>query len=164
MLWIILVSLGLIAVIVWVLSDKYLGIDFILASFFAAVLLAVMFNGAASGSSREEYQSKPHAIANLQDGSEIEGSFFLGIGGIGENMKYTFYGEDSPGIYELKTIDAEDAKVTFTDRDPYYTFTCYRDTTSVWLSVFSDDWCDDEDITFHVPEGSIKQQYKLDAK
>lgn len=164
MLWFIIAAAVTIALIVIFWGDIYDGAEVAVIGSAAAFFLAFAFNVAFINGDTKEYQSKPHTIANIQDGSEVHGSFFLGIGGIGEDMKYSFYGEASKGVYELKTVDAEHAKVTFTDEEPYYTYTCYRDETPNWLTVFSDGWCDEDEITFHVPEGSIKTEFKLDAK
>lgn len=163
MLWIFIAVILVVLTIFFAFDDPIIGAELVGVAFATGVLLSFAMNIAFMSSNVEEYQSKPHYLANLQDVSEINGSFFLGIGGIGEDMKYSFYGETSKGVYELMTVDNEDVKITFTEGKPYYTNTCYKDKTSKVLSVFSDSFCVDE-FTFHVPEGTIKTQFKLDAK
>lgn len=100
-------------------------------------------------------------LYNLKDGSNIEGSFFLGSGRIDEKLVYTFY-ENVNGGAKLNNADADKAIVYQGNIDKPY---AKRQTSCVSHWSWLTSCVSDKRITeFHVPENSIKQNFVLDAE
>lgn len=132
---------------------------------FVGSIVALIATGITGLIFSEYYTSEPRSLVNLQDGSNVEGSFFLGIGSVGEEMKYSFYAETDSGSYKLHSVDADRAEVVFTDGDPYYTAECYRPMFGKnWDFVQAAGCYDHKNVTFYVPKGSIKTNFTLDAQ
>lgn len=112
-------------------------------------------------------RSEPQYLVNLKDGSSITGDFFIGIGHVDEEMKYSFYVETEDNIFELKTIEADEAKISYIKEGerPYLTTHCDDySALNPKLRLWSDRDCFFNDIIFYVPKGSIKSDYELDAE
>lgn len=101
-------------------------------------------------------------LESLQDGSRINGQFFLGSGYINEKMKYSFYISEENG-YKLYSIDADNAHVKYTTKKPKL---------EMFEEVVNDDFINNFSIAMdlktsyiiYVPQGSILQNYVLDAQ
>lgn len=101
-------------------------------------------------------------LESLQDGSRINGQFFLGSGYINEKMKYSFYISEENG-YKLYSIDANNAHVKYTTEKPKL---------EMFEEVVNDDFINNFSIAMdlktsyiiYVPQGSILQNYVLDAQ
>lgn len=102
-------------------------------------------------------------LVSLQDGSSVEGSFFLGCGTINEKPSYTYYVKTGENQFVLKSVGAEYCTVVYTTGKP-----CIKtirksfnsDTLNYWF--FQNTGYDRYQLC--VPEGSIKSNYILDAK
>jgi hypothetical protein len=107
------------------------------------------------------YQNVP--LASLQDSIQTTGSFYLGIGSLDNTPTYGFYTEKN-GAYQFHTVDASDATLYQDSKKPYVVQdTGCKMTKLSWL-LDCVDWNEDTYVSFHVPKGSIKSDYNLDAK
>lgn len=110
----------------------------------------------------EQYEIQ---IANLQDGSSIHGSFFLGIGQVDGIMKYTYYTK-SGEFYQLNQMDASGIRVKYTDGSPRITFMKRvldkNETINKWGIDL--DIGNKTDYIIEVPKGSVKSNFILDAQ
>lgn len=100
----------------------------------------------------------------LTDKSSMQGSFFLGSGTIGETMKYAFYIKNKDQTFRLHVIDAQQAYIKYikSGNTPYIEqikVVRSKDDRNVW-SCFIEQY----KYIFYVPNGSIKQNYTLDAQ
>jgi len=101
-------------------------------------------------------------LESLQDGSKINGQFFLGSGYINERMKYSFYISEKDG-YKLYSIEASNAHVRYTNEKPKL---------EMFDEVVTDDFVNNFSLKselntnyiIYVPKGSILQNYTLDAQ
>lgn len=103
-----------------------------------------------------------YPLKAIQDNSEMHGSFFLASGGFGEDMRYYYYVERN-GAYRLEDIDPsfnvgviEGPKAELIEKG--YT---NKGTFWAWGANFGPVVTD---TIFSVPNGTIKQDYTLDAK
>lgn len=102
-------------------------------------------------------------------GSEGRGGFFGGFGSIDSEAVFMYYTKDGE-YYKLRHVDADRVKIVQTDEgQPRYEKQCGNSADLAgWLRMPFWDYdsiiCDSySDLTFFVPEGSIKQQFNLDA-
>ena len=109
-----------------------------------------------------------HKLVSLKDGSSVSGSFFLGIGGVGEDAEYSFYEQDTDGKFHLEQVDADRASIVEYDGTPKMTESCDDYGDSPWLLTWPISYdsvdCYDRDVVFYVPEGSVKTDFVLDAE
>lgn len=102
-------------------------------------------------------------LENLQDGSGVNGRFFLGSGMINSRMRYVFYYRDGE-FYKMAQVDMSDAKIRYTESPPkaIVTTTVFSNTL---LNNFAIDLsCDDDSYILEVPKGTIKSNFTLDAQ
>lgn len=100
-------------------------------------------------------------LATLNDGSGVQGSFFLGSGTINSTAVFMYYTNDN-GVYRLNHVDADYATVTYTDGPPRLLYHNTKSGNHFWaLDWFGDDYTQYE---FQVPAGSVKQSFNLDAQ
>lgn len=102
-----------------------------------------------------------HNLAVLQDGTKTSGSFFLLAGHIDNDAVFRYYVETRPGVYKFDWQYADWAEVAQDTKTPYVEVVKHHQTK--WLNLFGDTM-DDDNYIFHVPPGSIKTDYTLDAK
>jgi hypothetical protein len=100
------------------------------------------------------------SIVALQDGSQVEGTFFLGSGVVNDGAAYFYYTKDG-NSYRYETADASTVRVfQGTDR-PYLVQQTGCKSSVEWLvSCISDNRVTE----IHVPTGTIKTNLVLDAK
>ena len=100
-------------------------------------------------------------IVSLQDGSSIEGGFFLGTGYIDGSMKYSFYEKSGEG-FKLTQVDSKDTIVYQSKEKPYAMRESGCDGNWQWIAPC----LYDSDIVteIHVPAGSIKENFVLDTE
>ena len=122
-----------------------------------AVFITLMGMWSSHVPDSEKWEVKTENLAVLNDGSAIEGSFFLVSGGIGEKPKFTFYAEEN-GVFRLKSVDADEAQVVYTDGAPVHEY--HIPAGRFWTYWEMSNSYD----VFKVPAGSIKYSYNLDAK
>ena len=105
-------------------------------------------------------------IVCLQDGSAMEGTFFLFGGHIEDRMVYTYYHQVN-GSHYLKQINAEGVAIKYTLGKPRAV--CYvmkldglrgKNRWAVRLNMSESD----KKTEIYVPEGSIKSGFQLDAR
>jgi len=101
------------------------------------------------------------AIMNMQDNGATSGRFFLGSGSIDGTMKYCFYERNEDSSYSLNMVNYTDAKIKYTNNTPLVEITTETPIGSKWY--FS---CESPKVNyvFKIPEGSIDNNFKLDAK
>ena len=137
--------------------DEILGLSFLnlLISGFCSLLLTLFIPTIT------KIEKHTFELESIQDGSKINGQFFLGSGYINERMKYSFYLSEQQG-YKLYSIDASDAYIKYTDGKPKL---------EMYQEVITDDFINNFSTTLdlktnykiYVPKGSILQNYTLDA-
>lgn len=112
-------------------------------------------------------------IVSLQDGSEVQGSISGGLfvirGQIGEKQYFSYYMKSSDGSYRLDKRIAEQSSI-WTDATAQTARVDIRDTARScrpdWYVICdpnADKTWDFSHADFHVPPGSIKESYELDA-
>lgn len=138
----------------------------IFVAFFGTMILGLLVAGVSNQVAGQVTVSQNLMV--LQDGQSVSGDFFLGIGSVSEDPSYTYYVESSDGTYELEDLDADAAKIRFTDGPPRIEFQCVDEAAierNPWMLNFANEcfprW---GETIFYVPEDSIKQDYNLDAK
>lgn len=128
-------------------------------------LLFSLFVG-MSGSYNSYTKVKTQNLVALKDNSSVHGDFFLGIGTVDEEIKYSFYYEEEPGVYMLKTLDADYVQIAYSEgQNPRLEtrYDCSR--PGAWLMP-GFDGCDESypDYRLVIPNGSIKSNFVLDAE
>lgn len=110
-----------------------------------------------------ETKLKEQALYNLQDGSGLGGSFFLGSGVVDSNMQFSFYKINDDGSKELVTLKAKDVKVFDNSDKPYIVVVDGCNWGGSW---FMPAICIQhrEIREIHVPKNTIKDGFVLDAK
>jgi hypothetical protein len=102
-------------------------------------------------------------LESLQDKSTINGSFFLGCGRVGEEMRYMFYAQEPDSTYKLYQVPYINASIKYSGNQPsehvYYT----HPVKSKWRRFGLSDEKGEYKYIFEVPKGSIKNDYTLDA-
>jgi hypothetical protein len=113
-------------------------------------------------------------LASLKDGSQVEGEFYGGLfvsrGQIGEVQYFSFYKDNGNGSFSLDKKEA-DRSVIIPDATPETAHLIITDdittcTTTWWFVA-----CGDPNPSgiyihgdYHVPAGSIKNDFVLDAE
>lgn len=101
-------------------------------------------------------------LQNVGDSNGTRGSFSLFGGSIDNQPVYMYYLQDDSGKFRLYHVDADSAYVTYTNETPKIVYhSSYS--RNIWMSYNPDDGAVDE-FEFRVPEGSVKQNYNLDAQ
>jgi hypothetical protein len=101
-------------------------------------------------------------IAALQDNSSISGSFFLGCGTIKEHIVYYSYVEKN-GTYKLEKFELNDVSIKFSDQRPRVEKWRNVPIKGKIINLFAiDSW--HSEYIFYVPQGTIKQNFNLDAQ
>ena len=128
----------------------------LLLSFSVSLIIALIIP------THTQIEKSTFELESLQDGSKINGQFFLGSGYINEKMKYSFYVSEQNG-YKLYSIEANNAHVKYTTAKPKL---------EMFEEVVNDDFINNFSIAkdletsyiIYVPQGSILQNYVLDAQ
>lgn len=107
-------------------------------------------------------ESEYKNLVSLQDANSVSGSFFLGCGSVNSKMKYTYYYESSNGMFRMGQVSYKYASITYDSIPRMETKeTKYTDS---WVNWFAIDFeCRNDKYIFHVPKGTIKNDYNLDA-
>ena len=140
--------------------EEFLGGAF-MGFVFSLIFLVISF--CLSFADVPNYESAPIPMAALQDGSSIEGSFFLGCGSINEKMTYTFLMGNEEEGFKMEQVDASSVTIKFTEDAPHYT---KMRSKLNWYGRFL--WGVDSigasEYVFYVPEGTIKYNYNIDLQ
>lgn len=105
-------------------------------------------------------------LVNMQDGSQTGGNFFLGCGNIESKMKYIFYYEQNSTTFAMEQIDYDKAQIKYTSDSSAYieTYIIVDDSNYFWNNLSFDTDYGDCRYIIYVPEGTIKNNYNLDAQ
>ena len=100
-------------------------------------------------------------IYALQDNLTTEGSFFLGSGHINDELKY-FYVKETDIGYTVCNVDADNTYIRYTtDRCYVERQTCTFTNDFINLIAFPFNYTR---YIFHIPDGSIMNNYAVDLK
>lgn len=108
-------------------------------------------------------------LESIQDGQQTRGQFFLGSGTINDVSVFTWYEESSDNAYRQRQADASASTVHYVPSGtrPYYTRTVRKRTGSffgTWVTHPETGEVKSDEYDFYVPEGTVRQNYELDAK
>ena len=105
-------------------------------------------------------------LVSMNDAIGAKGRFFLGSGTIDTDPVYTYYWNDG-NRFRLSWVSSSAAYITYSEGTPVLVHHGTRQGYSNWFSIGADDWFvsphSGEGYEFKIPEGSIQQQYVLDA-
>lgn len=98
-----------------------------------------------------------YEIETIKDNNSVFGSFFIGSGQIEGKMKYVFYYK-TDDAFKIKQIDYDKVSIKYSNETPKVEkyINCSK-------SKFSITFKNERYIVF-VPQGTIKQNYTLDAQ
>lgn len=107
-----------------------------------------------------EVKTYQYKIVSLKDNSSMTGNFFLGSGNIDGTMNYVFYTEKN-GTYKLNILDYKEASIRYDSIPRVEEYRTQMKVNGV-VNYFA---IDDYSSTYiiYIPEGSIKQNFTLDA-
>lgn len=158
---IILAIIGLVIGIFFAVDNYSDGEEPFIGLLVGAVfgLLVSLFIGAA----HLDTSTTRSNLANLQDGSSTSGGFFLGTGHIDEKQVFTYYKETDNGKFQLRNLENDtDVFVVQDTKGEAYVETTQTDVNPAWSLWGVGGYI--EKTEFHVPKGSIKTDFVLDAK
>ena len=135
---------------------------FAIMFFLVGILVAFILSAIWEDAPVEIITSTDHEIVALQDNLELKGSFFLGSGYVDNELSYAYMRYVDGCGYKIETVDASNAYVEFTDKQPYVSIVSYQ-FKDKWRNYFTVPY-NSGDAFFYVPEGSILQNYNIDLK
>lgn len=176
-LFIILIILGLVITIIAAfygddLFDK--AVMTVLSAIFCAsvgLLILIIANAIGNEVTKKENEvSFENKIVSLSDGTGVKGNFsgafFISRGSVNDTQHFSYYFEDNGG-YSLMKRPAENSKIFLdgTSENSYVTIydkeiTCEE----TWYSFGCTPRREFSRAEFHVPKGSIINEYELDAR
>lgn len=102
-------------------------------------------------------------IENLQDNNGVKGSFYLGCGQFKDNMKYVFYYSEN-GLFKMEQVDYNKASIKISNGRPKVNVTEIYPVEDAFINYFAyDDDIYSKTYVIEVPQGTIKNNYNLDA-
>lgn len=118
------------------------------------IALAVTDLGRSNPSNYDMTARGPDLQA-LATSSELQGSFFLASGTVGEDQVFRYLTRQEDGLIQAREIEAAYASVIEGSEDPHieYRYTCY--------DMFPWQTCGQPALVFHVPEGSVLRDYDV---
>lgn len=147
------------------LKDDYLDITemFLISALNLLVSAVIGFIVALILPSYYVVEKSTFDLESIQDGSKMNGQFFLGSGYINEKMHYSFYLNEKQG-YKLYIISSNEAHIRYTKGKGKPKLEMFEEKVSdAFINNFS--ICELETkYIIYVPKGSIIQNYSLDAK
>lgn len=140
-------------------ADIYDYLGPTVAFFLSGLIIGALGNGITSIVMPTKYLDTSNQLAAMNDGSGVSGDFFLGSGVLRESPSFTFYSRTG-NAYTLDHVDAEYAEIIETKGKPEVVWhECVQQ--SFWFALVP---ACGYSVTFHVPPGSVKSQFVLDAK
>ena len=141
-------------------------IDYILGTLMSILfgvlfgLIGVMFAYALPMKTAEKTET--YKIVSIQDNNLVSGRFCLGSGVIDGKMKYAFYYETADG-YRIQQVDVDKAVIK---NDSILHVVCHKqESTNAMINLFAiDDLESMTRYTIYAPQGTIKQNFVLDAQ
>lgn len=103
-------------------------------------------------------------LVNLHDSNGTSGKFFLGIGSVSSTLSVTFYYHDPRGFDVPETVSSDDADIRiYQDSDkPYLDETVTG--PHFWTGDLFTGTDTPDELDFHVPAGTVEQNYQLDGQ
>lgn len=106
-----------------------------------------------------ENVKKTYLLEALQDNNSISTSYICRIDG---SMKYVFYYEKD-GYFIMQQAHFNEVKVKYCDKNPFVEV-FYKKEADAFINRFSFDIsCCNKTYIIHVPKGTIRRSYYLDA-
>ena len=139
-------------------------VEYILNSFFGIIIGGTVGVIIAIALPMDTYNKQYSLkIESLQDANNIRGNFFLGIGQVEGKMQYVFYYK-SGEFYRMAQIEYELVKIKYSNAEPQVHIT-EKYPTEAFINNFAYD-TDIHSKTYiiEVPQGTIKNNYNLDAQ
>ncbi|MFA5299625.1 MAG: hypothetical protein WC389_15660 [Lutibacter sp.] len=167
-MWTIIIglSIGLIASILIVISmeGKYADAEDYILSGLICLVISVIISTVIAFSLPVQTKEviDEFEIVTLQDNSQTEGNFFLGCGYINGTMKYVFYYK-SDKSYKLFMVNYYSAEIIITNKKAFNQQIRTVKTDALINKFALDFYLSENRYVFYVPEGTIKQNYSLDA-
>lgn len=132
---------------------------FIMVGVFIAVIGLIVCNSQIN-EERVTYAN----LMTIQDNSTTQGRFSLFGGSVNEVPSYSYYLDSGNGRYRLHSVPASDSYITYTDDQPRIYFHGWKSDWGFWTIPWEGDRNVGNRYEFAVPQGSIQQNYVLDAK
>lgn len=107
---------------------------------------------------KDEYISYTEPIISIELGSEVNGGFVLGTGGVHEDLKYYYYKQDDYG-FRLQSVNVKNTYITEDSEYPLIEVHSKR-----FKNIELDKWfiCPQEDsYNLRLPQNSIVREIKL---
>lgn len=167
-MWIIIICAVIAIVWTWLEDDISFTIPAAIMGAIIGVLLAFFIGGFLESSKGKDSFRKTVELQNMQDNTITAGEFFLGSGSVDGVPHYSFYIKTGTNTYERRDIEADLAKIHYTDSDPHYIKTWKEPKKEKWLQPWHIDitgsYQTDKQYDFYIPRGSITSEYRLDAQ
>lgn len=149
-------------------TDCNHGVDAAVGSFFGVIaggVLALAVNGCAYPFTGTAYSTHTYQLSTLQDSPSTTGQFFLGIGEVSGNLSASFYVDSGDGYAAPQSVnDSDDDIRVFQDSAKPYVIERFPHSAHFWVGSVFNGGGTAPIFEFHVPKGTIKQDYSLDAK
>lgn len=161
---IIAVGIGLLIGLYNAYENGYDWLDWLFLPFFGVIVGSIIGISIAIALPMDTYNKQYSLrIESLQDANNIKGNFFLGIGQVEGEMQYVFYYK-SDEFYRMAQIEYELVKIKYSNAEPQVHITEKYPT-----EAFINNFAYDTDIysktyIIEVPQGTIKNNYNLDAQ
>jgi hypothetical protein len=139
---------------------------FLIAALIAALVSGVLIltaNAISKSFVSEDYETYNY-LENIGDANGTRGSFSLFGGSIENQPVYMYYLRNDKGEFRLYHVDADSAYVTYTNETPKIVYHMTRSKNEFWALNAIVDTGTVNNYEFRVPEGSVKQNYNLDAQ
>lgn len=119
------------------------------------LLVAAIVPGIRSSAINYDMTARGPDLQALATSSELQGSFFLASGTVGEDQVFRYLTRQKDGLIQAREIEADYASVIEGSDDPHveYRYTCY--------DMFPWQTCGQPALVFHVPEGSVLRDYDV---
>lgn len=107
---------------------------------------------------KDDYMSYTEPIISIELGSEVNGGFVLGSGGVHEDLKYYYYKQDDYG-FRLQSVNVKDTYITEDSEYPLIEVHSKR-----FKNIELNKWfiCPQEDsYNLRLPQNSIVREIKL---
>lgn len=155
----ILAIIIIIISIVTCIVDGWYEIDLLAGGILATGLVWLCLSLIIGGTMPKTMTYENIDIVALKDNSSISGSFFLGTGTVDGEMKYAYYLKDGNG-FKLESIDSDDVKIVYGNH-PHIKKESGCKSSWEWITpcIYNGDV-----VEIIVPEGSIMNNFKLDAE
>jgi hypothetical protein len=152
-------------------KDNYFGFNFVdvvlnsLESILCVIVAGLVGIGVAfTLPMKTTPKMDTYKIVCLQDNNSTTGRFFLGTGQIEGKMKYVFYYEENGG-FKMKQTGYENTTVKYSDVTKVERYR--EEPVESFINYFAIDDCYSEsnmNFIIYVPQGTIKNNYSLDAQ